>query len=311
MGSPKRSGSIALLGRPNAGKSTLINALVGEKVAIVSSRPQTTRNRIVGIVNDTRGQAVLLDLPGVHRPRHRMNTKMMQEVRSAIEEVEVVLHLIDANIDWGGGEAFLFDLIEPVTKPVIGVITKIDLVRPKQMLLPLIERYGERRPGAPIVPISSRKSDGLDTLLATIFQRLPEGPPGYPADITTTQTERFFIAEAVREKVLSLTRDELPYTTGVLIDYIEEDENLLSVDATIYVERPSQKGIVIGRGGSMIKNIGQSARLNLERLLSTRVHLALHVKVHPRWREDARILMQMEPGMADLCFDEPEADEPS
>lgn len=309
MSDRQRSGSVALIGRPNAGKSTLINALVGEKVAIVSSRPQTTRNRIVGIVNDPRGQAVLLDLPGVHRPRHKMNARMMQEVRSALEEVEVVLHLIDASIDWGGGEAFLFDLLEPVSKQVVGVITKVDLVTPKQSLLPLIESYGQRRPGSTIIPISALKSDGLDQLKDVVFGALPEGPPGYPPGVATTQTERFFIAETVREKVLESTRDELPYTTGVLIDFVEEDDELLSVEATIYVERSSQKGIVIGRSGKMIKRIGQSARLDLERLLGTKVHLGLHVKVHPRWREDARILMQMDPGMADLSFDEPEIDE--
>ena len=293
-----RSGTVALVGRPNAGKSTLLNALMGDKVAIVSAKPQTTRNRIIGILTEERGQIVFFDLPGVHRPMHRMNTRMMQEVRSALEEVDLVLHLLDASQSWGGGENFLFELLEPVRPPVLGLLTKIDLVRPKEALLPLIESYHERREGATVLPISAPKGDGLDELLDEIFQRLPEGPPLYPEGVTTTQTERFFIAEVVREKLLHRTRNELPYTTGVVVDYLEESDTLLRVDAVIYVERKSQKGIVIGKGGRMIKAVGQDARLELERLLGTKIYLELHVKVHPRWRDDVRVLREMEPGAA-------------
>ncbi len=295
-----RSGYVALIGRPNAGKSTLLNALIGEKVAIVSDKPQTTRNRIVGIVTEARGQAVFFDLPGVHRPRHKMNTRMMQEVRSALEEVDLVLHLVDASQAWGGGEAFLFDLLDGVKAPVVGVLTKIDLLKDRTALLPRIEEYGERRPDSPIVPLCAPKGHGLDGLRQEIFQALPEGEPFYPADMTATQSERFFVAEVVREKLLHRTRNELPYTTGVLVDWFKEEGNLLRIDAVIYVERSSQKGIVIGKGGRMLKSVGQAARIELERVLGTKIFLSLHVKVHARWRDDPRVLVQMEPGLADL-----------
>jgi GTP-binding protein Era len=289
---------VALVGRPNAGKSTLLNAVLGDKVAIVSAKPQTTRNRIIGILSEERGQVVFFDLPGVHRPKHKMNTRMMQEVRSALEEVDLVLHLIDASVPWGGGEQFLFELLEPVKAPVLGVLTKIDLVNPKSDLLPLLEDYCRRRPGAVVLPISAPKDDGLGGLLTEVFSRLPEGPSLYPDDVTTTQSERFFIAEVIREKLLHRTRNELPYTTGVLVDYLDEGETLLRVSAVIYVERKSQKGIVIGKGGRMIKAVGQDARLELERLLGTKIFMELHVKVHPRWRDDVRVLRDMEPGAA-------------
>jgi GTP-binding protein Era len=296
----QRSGTVALVGRPNAGKSTLLNALVGGKIAIVSDKPQTTRNRIIGILNTDRGQAVFFDLPGVHKPLHRMNRRMMKEVRSALEEVDVVLHLVDASVDWGGGEEYLFGLLGPVSCPVIGVLTKVDLVRPKERLLPLIGAYYEHRPGTVVVPISSLEGDGLEELSNEMYGAFPEGPSMYPADLTTTQTERFFVAEMVREKLLERTRNELPYTTGVLVELFEESEELLHVDAVIYVERSSQKGIVIGKGGSMIKAVGQAAREELERLLGIRLYLGLRVKVHPRWRDDPRVLSEMEPGMATL-----------
>ena len=300
---PGRAGYVALVGRPNAGKSTLLNALIGDKVAIVSDKPQTTRNRIVGILTADAGQAVFFDLPGVHKPLHKMNARMMQEVRSALDEVDVVLHLVDASVEWGGGESYLFELLEPVGIPVVGVLTKIDRVRPKDRLLPIIGAYQQRRPGAPVVPISAVTRDGLDELLDEMWQRLPESEPFYPADVSTTQTERFFIAEVVREKLLERTRDELPWTTGVVVDFLEEEEGLLRVDAVIYVERSSQKGIVIGKGGRAIKAIGQAARLELETRLGTRMYLTLHVKVHPRWRDDPRVLVDMDPGVTTIDGD--------
>lgn len=295
-----RSGLVALVGRPNAGKSTLLNAFIGDKVAIVSDKPQTTRNRIVGIVSEDRGQAVLFDLPGVHKPLHKMNARMMKEVRSALEEADIVLHLVDSAAQWGGGEEYLFELLGPVKPLVIGVLTKIDLVRNKNELLPLIERYQERRPGAEIVPISALAGDGVDELLSVLFQHLPEGPALYPENLTTTQTEKFFVAEVIREKLLERTRDELPYTTGVVVDLFDEGDTLLHLEAIIYVERKSQKGIVIGKGGSMIKAVGQAAREELERVLGTKIYLGLRVKVHSRWRDDPRVLIEMEPGVADI-----------
>jgi len=294
----KHAGTVALVGRPNAGKSTLLNAVLGDKVAIVSAKPQTTRNRIIGILTEARGQIVFFDLPGVHKPMHKMNSRMMTEVRSALEEVDLVLHLVDASESWGGGEQFLFELLREVRPPVLGLLTKIDLVRPKQALLPMIEAYSEQRPSSAVLPISAPRGDGLDVLLDEIFSLLPEGPPLYPEDVTTTQSERFFISEVIREKLLHRTRNELPYTTGVVVDYLNESETLLRIDAVIYVERDSQKGIVIGKGGSMIKAVGQDARIELERLLGIKIYLELHVKVHARWRDDVRVLREMEPGAA-------------
>jgi GTP-binding protein Era len=311
MNPPAHSGTVAVVGRPNAGKSTLVNALVGDKIAIVSDRPQTTRNRIIGILTSERGQAVLFDLPGVHKPLHKMNVRMMQEVRSALEEVDAVLHLVDASVSWGGGESFLFELLEPVRVPVLGVLTKTDLVRPKAMLLPMIEAYRERRESATVVPVSALEGDGLEALLDELYDMLPAAPPLYPADLTTTQTERFFIAEVVREQLLARARDELPYSTGILVENFDDRGDLVHVDAVIYVERSSQKGIVIGKGGGMIRAIGQAAREELERLLGVRIYLGLRVKVHPRWREDARVLVEMEPGTADLSvFAAPATDQP-
>ena len=295
-----RSGTVALIGRPNAGKSTLLNALIGDKVAIVSDKPQTTRNRIIGILTRKRGQAVFFDLPGVHKPLHKMNSRMMQEVRSALEEVDVALHLVDATEPWGGGEQYLFELLRSVRPPVVGLLTKIDLVTNKSELLPLIAGYRDRRPETPIVPISALQGDGLEELVDELFARLPPGPALYPGDLTTTQTERFFVAEVIREKLLERTHGELPYTTGVVVDLFDEGETLLHIEAVVYVERKSQKGIVIGKGGSMIRAVGQSAREELERILGIKIYLGLTVKVHARWRDDPRVLLAMEPGMADL-----------
>ncbi len=308
-----RSGTVALVGRPNAGKSTLLNALVGEKVAIVSHRPQTTRNRIVGILTEPRGQVVFFDLPGVHRPLHRLNAAMMREVRDALRDVDVVLHLVDASQPWGGGEDYLLELLDPVPSPVIGVLNKVDLVRPKTLLLPLLDRYRRARPSGVVVPVSALDGDGLDDLRAELFAALPEGDPLYPGDLATTQRERFFIAEVVREKVLALTRGELAFASAVVVDEHDESEQLLRVSATIYVEREGQKAILIGRRGQMIRSIGQAAREDLERVLGIRMYLELRVKVHPRWREDTRLLHAMSPGEADLGLElggiDPEVDE--
>ncbi len=298
MAEGARSGFVALVGRPNAGKSTLMNELIGTKLAIVSPKPQTTRNRIVGILTEERGQAVFFDLPGVHRPLHKMNSKMMQEVRGSLEEVDVVLHLIDASQEWGRGEDFLFELLGPVEAAVVAVLTKIDLVTPRSRLLPLMGRYQARRPDTEILPISALEREGLDGLLEALFSALPESQPLYPEDLTTTQTERFFVAEVVREKLLAAARHELPYTTGVVVESFEDNSDLLRIEAVIYVERSSQKAIVIGRGGRTIKGIGQAARQELEGLLGVRVYLGLRVKVHRRWREDPKVLAEMEPGAA-------------
>lgn len=286
-----KSGFAALVGRPNAGKSTLLNQLVGSKIAIVSDKPQTTRNRIVGVRHGERAQIVFLDTPGVHRPLHRMNVRMVDAAREAMREVDVVVAVVDAAERAGGGDRFLLDMLKALDVPVVLVLNKIDLIAPTQ-LLPLIEWYRTQCDFAAIVPLSALTGDGTDRLLREVEAQLPEGEPLYPDDYLTDQPERALAAELVREQVLAHTHAELPYATAVIIDQFEEpdERGLLKIFATILVEQASQKPIVLGRGGAMIKRIGTAARQELERLFNTRVYLDLHVKVRSGWREDERTL---------------------
>jgi GTP-binding protein Era len=293
---PTRFGTVALVGRPNAGKSTILNRILGHKVSIVSAKPQTTRNRIVGILNDPRGQIAFLDTPGIHRPLHKMNVRMMDHVRTSFTEADVLTVMIDASEEFGKGDEYVVTMLreqkeqDPDTKR-FAVLNKIDLLK-KNRLLPLIERYHALELFDEIVPVSASTGDGVDRLVSLYFECIPEGIARYPSDDYTTQPERFFAAEMVREKVLAHTSDELPYTTAVSVDRWEEEEekNLVKIYATIVVERESQKPIVIGKRGDMIKRIGTEARQELEATLGTRVFLDLHVAVHERWREDERFL---------------------
>jgi GTP-binding protein Era len=300
MTADARFGTIAFVGRPNAGKSTLLNRILGQKVSIVSAKPQTTRNRIVGILNDPRGQIVLLDTPGIHKPLHRLNVRMMDYVRSALSEADVIALMIDATEPFGKGDQFVIDMIRqekeqnPDAKRFV-LLNKIDLVK-KQKLLPLIEQYHGFGIFDEIVPISAAKGEAVEELVGLFFENVPEGEPRYPADDYTTQPERFLAAELVREKLLHHTGDELPYTTAVNVERFEEDEEtgMVRIWASIYVERDSQKPIVIGKQGSMIKRIGTEARQELESILGTKVFLDLHVTVHEGWREDERFLGELE-----------------
>ena len=289
-----KSGFVSLIGRPNAGKSTLLNQLIGEKIAIVSDKPQTTRTRILGVRTDAAGQMVFLDTPGIHRPLHRMNVRMVDQALDAIGTVDVLVLVVDAATPPGGGDRFLLDRIGGARAPVILALNKIDLVT-KPSLLPLIEWYRTRRPFAAVVPLSAKTGDGVDLLVAELVAGLPEGEPLYPPDYLTDQPERVLAAELVREQVLQHTADELPFTTGVVLDQFDDQRSrgLLRLFASIYVEQPSQKAIVIGRGGAMIRRIGSAARAELERLFDARVYLELHVKVRPRWRDDERVLDEM------------------
>jgi GTP-binding protein Era len=282
------------VGRPNAGKSTLINFFVGSKIAIVSDKPQTTRNRILGVKHGSEAQIVFLDTPGVHRPLHRMNVRMVDAAREAMREVDVLVAVVDASERTGRGDQFLLDMIKNVDAPVVLVLNKIDLIKPTD-LLPLIEWYRTRRPFAAIVPISALTGDGVDRLEKELVAHLPEGEPLYPDDYLTDQPERALAAELIRERVLAETHAELPYATAVVIDKFEEPDarGLMRLFATILVETDSQKPIVLGRGGSMIKRIGTEARLELERVFNTRVFLDLHVKVKADWREDERTLQSI------------------
>ncbi len=293
-------GVVALVGRPNAGKSTLLNRILGQKVSIVSSKPQTTRNRIVGILNEKRGQIAFLDTPGIHKPLHKLNVRMMDHVRSTFGEADIVAVLVDASEEFGHGDEYVAALIKeqkernPETKRFL-LLNKIDKVK-KHKLLPLMERYGSFGLFDEIVPISASKGEGVNELVDLLFTNIEAGEAIYPTEEYTTQPERFFAAELIREKVLHHTSDELPYTTAVSVDRFEEDEgkNLIKIWATIVVERESQKPIIIGKQGQMIKRIGTEARVELEAILGAKVFLDLHVAVHESWREDERFLGELE-----------------
>jgi len=287
-----KSGFVSFIGRPNAGKSTLLNRLVGTKLAIVSDKPQTTRTRILGVRNYPDAQVVFLDTPGIHRPLHRMNVRMVDAAVETIREVDVVGLVMDASEPAGKGDTFVFDLVKDVSAPVLLVLNKIDLMK-KNRLLPIIERWAADGRFAEIVPISASTGDNVDRLERVIIDRLPEGEPMYPSDYLTDQPERFFAAEIVREKLLQLTHAEIPFSSAVIIDKFEEPTDaspLLRLFCTIVVDRESHKPIVIGRGGDMIKRIGTAAREELERFFDTKVYLDLHVRVKSEWREDDRVL---------------------
>ena len=287
-----RAGFVSVVGRPNVGKSTLVNRLVGQKVAIVSDKPQTTRNRILAVVNRPGGQIVLFDTPGIHKPMHRMNERMVDAAVKSVGQVDLVVWLTDVTEEYGPGDRHVKDILRQSGRPVILGLNKIDAV-PKPKILPIIEQYRHLMDFADIVPLSALTGLNVDVLDERLLAHLPEGERLYPEDFLTDQPERFFVAEMIREQVLRLTREEIPYTTGVLIDSFKEEEPLVRIEATILVERDSQKGILIGRGGGMMKAIGTDARKQIEEFLGTRVYLGLFVKVKDRWREDARTLEAM------------------
>ena len=289
-----KSGLVSFIGRPNAGKSTLLNRIVGHKLAIVSDKPQTTRTRILGVKNYPDGQIVFVDTPGVHKPSHRMNVRMVDVALEAMRDVDLVTLVVDVSVKEGPGDRHLLGLVKDVSTPAILVLNKVDLIA-KAKLLPIIDRYQHAHPFVEFVPISALDGTNVDTLEALFRQYLPEGEPLYPVDYVTDQPERFFVGEIVREQVLQLTHDELPFTTAVVVDSFEEPEEgkVASIYCTILVERESQKPIVIGKGGAMIKQIGTAARAELQRFFGTRLHLDLRVKVRSEWRDDERVLDEL------------------
>lgn len=289
-----RAGTVALVGRPNAGKSTLMNRLLEEKLAIVSDKPQTTRHRLVGILSSERGQLVFFDTPGVHKPLHRMNRQMVRHATEALDDADAVCLLVDAAKPFGGGDAFMLELLERARGPKLALLNKIDLVA-KPKLLPRIARYAETGLFEEIIPVSALAGDGLDRVLEALWELVPEGPPLYDPELLTIHPERFLAAERIREKVLEVTREELPFATAVVVEgWEEEDRGLVRIYASILVERPGQKSILIGRQGSMIKRIGTAARRDLEEFLECRVYLDLRVKEQPGWRENRRVLADLE-----------------
>jgi GTPase len=297
---PFRSGFVCILGRPNAGKSTLLNALVGEKLAIISRKPQTTRNRIQGVVNIPKrkgqngGQIVLIDTPGVHKPDSSLGRKMMVEVREALEGCDLVLVIMDVTHKLDPRDQFALQMVKQAGTQAFLVLNKVDLIREKSKLLPLIDEYRKLHDFREVIPISALKRKGLDELLELVIAALPAGPAYFPSDQVTDQPARFMAAESVREQVLLNTKEELPYATTVIVENFEEDVRLTRIAATIYCERQGQKGILVGKGGQMLKKIGTAARMQIERMLGTRVFLELYVKVAPGWRDSRTFVEELD-----------------
>ena len=287
-----RSGFVAVVGRPNVGKSTLVNRLIGEKVAIVSDKPQTTRNRILAVLNRPDGQVVLFDTPGIHKPMHRMNERMVEAALSSLGQVDLALWVVDVTEEYGPGDRYVKEVLARSGKPVVLALNKIDLI-PKPQLLPLIDQYRRLLDFVEVIPLSALEGDNVDVLGERLVAHLPEGERLYPEDFLTDQPERFFVAEMVREQILRHTREEIPYSTAVVVDSFKEGDPLVRIEASILVERSSQKGILIGRGGGMLKAIGSAARREIEAFLGTKVYLGLFVKVREGWREDPAVLDEM------------------
>jgi GTP-binding protein Era len=288
----KHSGFVSVVGRPNVGKSTLINNVVGQKVAIVTPKPQTTRNRITAIANTDKAQIVFLDTPGIHKPQHEMNRLMVEVALGTLNQVDLALLVVDISQPFGKGDEHVLELMKKVQVTLLLAINKVDLVA-KDSILPLIDEYRSRGDFKEIVPISALKGDNVDRLVSVLVDYLPEGPPLFPEDELTDLPERFFAAEMIREKILLNVHEEVPYTTAVRVDSWEDRNGLTHIEASILVERDSQKGILLGKGGRMIKKIGAAARRDLERFLNTRIYLGLHVKVREHWRENRRLLGEL------------------
>jgi len=288
--SAHKSGFIAVIGRPNVGKSTLINTLIGQKIAIMSDKPQTTRNRILCILTQPDAQIIFLDTPGIHKPRHKLGEYMVKAAEGTLKEVDAILFVVDATEQMGPGEYYILERLQATRRPVILVVNKLDLIE-KEQVLPIISHYTEKYPFAGVVPISAKDETNLDSLLTEVKKYLPDGPQYYPDDMVTDQPERLIVAELIREKVLHLTHDEVPHAIAVETEEMKtRDNGDVYVRATIYVERDSQKGIIIGAKGTMLKQIGALARTDIEALLGNRVYLDLWVKVKKDWRDREGVL---------------------
>jgi GTPase len=287
-----KSGFVSILGRPNSGKSTLLNRLIGEKISIVTDKPQTTRHVIRGIVTTPEGQIIFLDTPGIHKPIHRMNERMMKSVRSAMADVDLMLLIVDCSAAFGRGDEFALQLLKSVPTKKILLLNKIDRIDKKE-LLPIMDRYSRLASFEEIVPISALTGENVEEAIKQVFLRLPEGPMFFPTDQISDQPERAIAAELIREKLIILTEEEMPYSTAVVIDRFEEGEKLHRIFASIFVERDSQKAIVIGKGGQKLKQIGTDARKDLEGFFGRKIFLELHVKVRKNWRDDEETLKSL------------------
>ncbi|MFS0751409.1 GTPase Era [Oceanobacillus sp. 1P07AA] len=279
-----KSGFLSIIGRPNVGKSTFMNKVIGQKIAIMSDKAQTTRNKIQGVYTTDDAQMIFIDTPGIHKPKHRLGDFMVQIAEDTLNEVDSILFMINADEGYGRGDQYIIDLLQKVNSPVFLIINKIDLIHPDK-LLPLIEKYKSLYDFEEIIPISALEGNNVDHLVDVLKKHLPEGPQYYPEDQVTDHPERFVISELIREKVLHLTKEEVPHSIAVVIENIEKNENeKLLIQATIVTERSSQKGILIGKQGSMLKNIGKQARRDIEALLGSKVYLELWIKVKKDWR---------------------------
>lgn len=281
-----KSGFISIIGRPNVGKSTFLNRVIGQKIAIMSDKPQTTRNKVQGVLTTTDSQMIFIDTPGIHKPKHKLGDFMLKVAKNTLREVDVIIFMVNAEQKLGKGDEFILEMLAGNSTPVFLVINKIDQIHPDE-LLGIIESYKERYEFAEIIPISALQGNNVESLLDTLPKYLPEGPQYYPADQVTDHPERFIISELIREKVLHLTREEIPHSIAVVIDKIRRDEennDKIHVAATIMVERDSQKGIVIGKRGALLKEVGTRARKDIEMLLGSKVYLELWVKVQKDWR---------------------------
>ena len=289
-----KSGFVTILGRPNVGKSTLLNSIIGEKVSIVTAKPQTTRNRISGIKNLENAQIVFWDTPGIHKAKDVLNRIMVRAAISTISEVDVILFMVDGSSSSGKGDDFIISLLKEVNQPVLLVINKIDLVE-KGKLLPLIDNLSKKLSFSKIIPVSAKSGDGIDLLLTNITELLKEGPRYFDEDMITERPERFIVSEMIREKIFALIKDEVPYSTAVEIEEFKDKKkkNIVVISAAIYVERDSQKKIIIGKKGSMIKKIGSQARKDIEGLLGTNVFLELFVKVRSEWKNKGSMLKDL------------------
>lgn len=292
-----KSGTVTLVGRPNSGKSTLLNAIIGEKISIVSEKPQTTRYTIRGILNDPRGQVVFVDTPGIHKPEYRMNQRMQRATQEALRQVDLILLLIDGSTSFGAGERFTLETIKGLKPRAILLVNKIDKIA-KPKLLPIIQRYSSEYGFLEIIPVSAKERDNLDLTVEKVFEYLPEGEASFDRDQVTDRTERFMAAEFIREKILERTRDELVYATAVLLRKFDESgratRGLIRLEAEILVEKRSQQGIILGKEGLLLRDIGTAARKDLEAHLGCRVYLGLRVRTAPKWRNSDSVLNELD-----------------
>ncbi|MFQ3889320.1 GTPase Era [Staphylococcus shinii] len=288
-----KSGFISIIGRPNVGKSTFVNRVIGHKIAIMSDKAQTTRNKIQGVMTQEDAQIIFLDTPGIHKPKHKLGDYMMRVATNTLSEIDAIMFMVNVNEDIGRGDEYIMDMLKTIKTPVFLVLNKIDLVHPDE-LMPRIEKYKKYLDFTEIVPISALEGHNVEHFINVLKSYLPEGPKYYPDDQISDHPEQFVVGELIREKILHLTSEEIPHAIGVNVDrMVKEDEDRVRIEATIFVERDSQKGIVIGKGGKKLKEVGERARLDIERLLGSKVYLELWVKVQKDWRNKVNFIRQM------------------